>query len=62
MALTLYTGGEVTDDILKLKKESLTWTKVGRMHEKRGWHQGSIIDLTEELLSHCSQKGLSMKL
>ena len=32
------------------------------MENKRGWHKGSVIDLTEELMSHCSQKGLTMQL
>ena len=47
-------GGEITDEILKLNQESLTWTEVGRMKEKRGWHKGSVIDLTGHLLSHCT--------
>ena len=47
-------GGEITDDILKLNKETLTWTEVGKMKKKRGWHMGSVIDLTGHLLSHCS--------
>jgi len=48
------TGGEKTNDILKMNKDSLTWTEVGRMKEKRGWHKGSIIDLTEDLMDHCT--------
>ena len=47
-------GGEITDEILKLTQESLTWTEVGRMKKKRGWHKGSVIDLTGHLLSHCT--------
>ena len=47
-------GGEVTDDILELNKESLTWKEVGKMKTKRGWHKGSAIDLTRQLMSHCT--------
>ena len=47
-------GGEVTDDILELNKESLTWKEVGKMKTKRGWHKGSAVDLTSQLLSHCT--------
>ena len=44
----------MTDDILELNKESLTWKEVGKMKTKRGWHKGSAIDLTTQLLSHCT--------
>jgi len=48
------TGGEITNDILKMNKDSLTWTEVGRMKMKRGWHKGSVIDITEDLMDHCT--------
>ena len=38
---------------LKLNQETLTWTDVGRMKEKRDWHKASVIDLTDDLISHC---------
>ena len=62
MTYSYILGGEVTDDILKLNQESLTWTMVGRMNKKRGWHKGSVIDLTEELMSHCITEGLAIQL
>ena len=36
-----------------MNKESLTWFDVGTMKEKRGWHKGSVIDLTEDVKNHC---------
>ena len=60
MTLCYILGGEVTNDIMKLNQESLTWTMVGRMKKKRGWHQGSVIDLSEELMSHCSKEGMTL--
>ena len=44
----------MTDDILELNKESMTWKEVGKMKTKRGWHKGSAVDLTSQLLSHCT--------
>ena len=35
----------MNDDILKLDQKTLTWTEVGRMRQKRGWHTGSVIDV-----------------
>ena len=51
--LWLFLGGENTDDILKLNKQSLKWSEVGRMKKKRGWHQGSAVYLSDDLMAHC---------
>ena len=39
---------------LKMNKESLTWSEVGTMKEKRGWHKGRVTDLTKDLKNHCT--------
>ena len=49
-----FLGGEITDDILNLNQESLTWIEVARMKKKRFGHRGSVIDLTGHLMSHCN--------
>ena len=44
---------QISDSILRLNKTTLTWAKVGRMRYPRTRHQGSIVQMTEELQNIC---------
>mgnify|MGYP007022693234 CR=1 FL=1 len=47
---------QISDSILRLNKTTLTWDKVGRMRYPRTRHQGSIVQMTEELQKHAARK------